>query len=52
MQLHTLAIAAGCALILAACGIRGPLYLPQVPEAPAQFAPLPDTDHNKQANTD
>ncbi|WP_420712391.1 LPS translocon maturation chaperone LptM [Niveibacterium sp. 24ML] len=34
----TLALLCASALILAACGIKGPLYLPQAPTAPAQPA--------------
>ncbi|NMF99799.2 lipoprotein [Aromatoleum toluolicum] len=36
-----------CALALSGCGIKGPLYLPQVPPAPAKAAPAAGVDHSK-----
>lgn len=39
-------IAAVCGLVLlAGCGIKGPLYVPQVPKPAAK--PAPADDHNK-----
>ncbi|NMG43140.1 hypothetical protein GPA22_05275 [Aromatoleum toluvorans] len=35
------------ALALSGCGIKGPLYLPQVPPAPAKAAPPAAVDHSK-----
>ncbi|MGL1832185.1 LPS translocon maturation chaperone LptM [Rhodocyclaceae bacterium SMB388] len=52
MRTLLLASALGCALTLTACGIRGPLFLPQVPEAPARDAPSSSTDHSKQPGTE
>lgn len=46
---HILA-ALGCMLALAACGIKGPLYLPEIPQAPSNS--LSGTDHSKQAAND
>ena len=37
----------GSALLLSGCGIKGPLYLPQVPPAPAKAMPSTGADHNK-----
>ncbi len=42
------AVLAG-ALILPGCGIKGPLYLPEIPPAPAKAAPANGADHNKAA---
>ncbi|MCC4114178.1 lipoprotein [Aromatoleum toluclasticum] len=36
-----------CALALSGCGIKGALYLPQVPPAPAKAAPAAGVDHSK-----
>lgn len=36
-----------CAIALSGCGIKGPLYLPQVPPAPAKAAPATGVDHSK-----
>lgn len=35
------------ALILSACGIKGPLYLPEIPAAPPKASPANSVDHNK-----
>ncbi len=51
--MRTLSIAALVCLLLSACGIKGPLYLPQVPppkSKPATQAPA--ADHNKPAPQD
>ena len=48
-------IAALACLALSACGIKGPLYLPQVPAPkarPAAPAQAPAADHNKPAPQD
>lgn len=37
----------GGALLLSGCGIKGPLYLPQIPTAPAKAAPSGGPDHSK-----
>ncbi len=44
MRLRTLLTLIGCALLMAACGIKGPLYLPEVP---ARVAPQSGIDHSK-----
>ncbi|AYH45706.1 lipoprotein [Azoarcus sp. DN11] len=36
-----------CALALSGCGIKGPLYLPQVPPASAKATPPAAVDHSK-----
>ncbi|MBI1904811.1 MAG: lipoprotein [Rhodocyclales bacterium] len=48
MQLRLSMIAIGCAIALSACGIKGPLYLPDIPPAPAQTQPATGGDHSKQ----
>ena len=63
--MRTIAIAAAaCGLIvLGGCGIKGPLYLPQIPKPAAKAAPkpaeakpapvqTPASDHNKPAPQD
>jgi len=35
------------ALTLSACGIKGPLYLPEIPAAPPKASPTNSVDHNK-----
>lgn len=59
--MRTIAIAAATCglLVLAGCGIKGPLYLPQVPKPAAKPAPqpadatsAPGADHNKPAPQD
>ena len=63
--MRTIAIAAAaCGLImLGGCGIKGPLYLPQIPKPAAKAAPKPTeakpapvqtpaSDHNKPAPQD
>ena len=59
--MRTIAItAATCGLLaLAGCGIKGPLYIPQVPKPaskpapqPADAIPAPGGDHNKPAPQD
>jgi predicted small lipoprotein YifL len=38
----------GSALYLAACGIKGPLYMPKVPPMPSKVSPATGgADHNK-----
>jgi len=37
----------GGALLLSGCGIKGPLYMPQIPAAPAKPAPSSGADHSK-----
>lgn len=50
MRLSKLVTILAGALIVAGCGIKGPLFLPEIPAAPA---PSPSvTDHNKQDTTD
>lgn len=46
MRLPKLLITLAGALMLAGCGIKGPLYLPEIP-SPAS-APPSVADHNKQ----
>lgn len=55
--MRTIAIAAvTCGLlVLAGCGIKGPLYIPQVPKPapqPADATQAPGGDHNKPAPQD
>ena len=53
--MRTLSIAALACLALSACGIKGPLYLPQVPAPkarPAAPTQAPAADHNKPAPQD
>ncbi|MCK6393056.1 lipoprotein [Zoogloea sp.] len=62
--MRTLAIAAATcgALLLSACGIKGPLHYPQIPKpaakaaTPADTTPapsrVPDMDHNKPVSQD
>jgi predicted small lipoprotein YifL len=58
--MRTIAIAAAACglLMLGGCGIKGPLYLPQIPKPAAKAAPkpapiqAPATDHNKPASQD
>ena len=35
------------ALILSGCGIKGPLYLPEIPAAPPKASTVNSVDHNK-----
>ena len=37
----------GGALLLSGCGIKGPLYVPEVPAAPAKAASSSGADHSK-----
>ena len=37
----------GGTLLLSGCGIKGPLYLPQIPAAPVKAAQSGGTDHSK-----
>lgn len=37
----------GGTLFLSGCGIKGPLYVPQVPAAPAKPTPSSGADHSK-----
>lgn len=48
MRATTLIAIVGSTLLLTACGIKGSLYMPQIPDPPAQYD-APDTapDHNK-----
>ena len=63
--MRTIAIAAAACglLMLGGCGIKGPLYLPQIPKPATKAAPkpadakpapiqAPATDHNKPASQD
>jgi predicted small lipoprotein YifL len=63
--MRTIAIAAAACglLMLGGCGIKGPLYLPQIPKPVAKAAPkpaeakpapvqTPAADHNKPASQD
>ena len=63
--MRTIAIAAAACglLVLGGCGIKGPLYLPQIPKPAAKAAPkpadakpapiqAPAVDHNKPASQD
>ena len=59
MRTLALTLAACGALLLAGCGIKGPLYYPQIPKPaaePAETAPAParpaQSDHNKPASQD
>ena len=59
MRTLALTFAACGALLLAGCGIKGPLYYPQIPKPaakPADAAPAParpaQADHNKPASQD
>lgn len=49
MRLHKLLATLASTLILAGCGIKGPLFLPELPAAAA--TPPAVTDHNKQDTT-
>jgi len=35
------------ALTLSGCGIKGPLYLPEIPAAPPKASPATGVDHSK-----
>lgn len=37
-----------CTIALPACGIKGPLFLPDIPPAPTQAHPTAGGDHSKQ----
>ncbi len=50
MRIAHLLTTLGCALLLTGCGIKGPLYLPEIPEAPA--SQLSASDHNKTTTND
>lgn len=47
MRATLIAAVLGSTLFLSGCGIKGPLYLPQIPVAPLQPAPAVDADHSK-----
>ena len=55
MRIIATAAAACGLLLLSACGVKGPLYVPQVPQPvakPAAPAQPPVVDHNKPAPQD
>ncbi len=47
MRATLIAAVLGSTLFLSGCGIKGPLYLPEIPVAPPQAAPAIDADHSK-----
>lgn len=47
MPVPTLLAALGVALVVSGCGIKGPLYTPQIPERPAPAAQPSTSDHSK-----
>ncbi|HRD33665.1 MAG TPA: lipoprotein [Rhodocyclaceae bacterium] len=46
MRFSTIIALVGCAALLNACGIKGPLVLPPPAGAASQAKPAPATDHS------